>query len=225
MSTRLYNGQIIRNCTLETMLTRLKTIRSKCVELAQSSIANELAKKRTFWFDMDTNYLPFPRQKFEPPFWRLMELLKAEETKVATGTRSGWDFTFTICLIPKGKNLLALHYLENDPGYLNALKEIGFEDYHFQNSTDKPDAISEQEWANRSQDWDEALGNAPPADSGFTFDLVRWDDVSKTLWNHELVLASTPTDESRRFEVALRLAGTDLEPFDDKNTIFSNTQN
>ena len=45
MSTRINHGRIIRNCTLTEMLERLKTIRPRCVELAQSAIAKEIARR------------------------------------------------------------------------------------------------------------------------------------------------------------------------------------
>lgn len=217
MSTRINHGRIIRNCTLTQMLERLKTIRPRCVELAQNAIAKEIAKKRTFWLDMDVNYLPYPRQKYEAPFWRLVEVLKNAQTKTAAGVRSvDWDFTLKVCLIPRGDDLLALHYLENNPGYLDVLKDIGFEDFHYQNSTDRPDSISEQEWDERSDTWNSALGKDVPASVGLTFDLVRWDDAEAALWNPDLILANTPDDDSRRLAVAEHLVGPDIERFDEE---------
>lgn len=217
MSTRINHGHIIRNCTLTEMLERLKAIRPRCVELAQTAIAKEIAKKRTFWLDMDVNYLPFPRQKYDPPFWRLVDVLKSAQARTASGERSVyWDFTLSVCLIPRGGDLLALHYLENNPGFLDALKDIGYEDFHYQNSTDRPDSISADEWEERSVTWDNALGKDVPASVGLTFELVRWDDLQGALWNPELILLNTPDDASRRLAVAECLIGPDIERFDEE---------
>ncbi|MDF9779083.1 hypothetical protein [Pseudomonas baetica] len=226
MSTRINHGRIIRNCTLTEMLERLKTIRPQCVELAQNAIAKKIAKKRTFWLDMDVNYLPFPRQKFESPFWRLIGVLKHERAKTAGGERSvDWDFTLSVCLIPRGDDLLALHYLENNPGFLDVLKGIGFEDFHYQNSTDKPDSISEQEWEERSAIWASALDKDVPASVGLTYEIVRWDDTQDALWNQDLILANTPDDQSRREAVAICLIGTDIERYDEeKHHLFEYVQ-
>lgn len=217
MSTRINHGRIIRNCTLTQMLERLKTIRPRCVELAQVAIAKEIAKKRTFWLDMDVNYLPYPRQKYEAPFWRLVEVLKNAQTKTAAGERSvDWDFTLKVCLIPRGDDLLALHYMENNPGYLDVLKDIGFEDFHYQDSTDRPDSISEQAWDERSNTWASALGKDLPASVGFAFEIVQWDDTQDALWNPDLILANTPDDHSRRQAVAECLIDPDIERYDEE---------
>ncbi|MGF6281954.1 hypothetical protein ABH908_000013 [Pseudomonas frederiksbergensis] len=226
MSTRINHGHIIRNCTLSEMLDRLKTIRPQCVEMAQNAIAKEIAKKRTFWLDMDVNYLPFPRQKFEAPFLRLISVLKDERAKTARGERSvDWDFTLSVCLIPWGDDLLALHYLENNPGFLEVLKGIGFEDFHYQNSTNRPDSISEQDWEERSATWARALDKDVPASVGLTYEIVRWDDAEGALWNTDLILASTPDDQSRREDVAICLIGTDIERYDEeKHHLFKYVQ-
>lgn len=226
MSTRIYHGRIIRNCTLSEMLERLKTIRPRCVDLAQNGIAKQIAKKRTFWLDLDVNYLPYPRKKFDPPFWRLLEVLKHERAKTASGERSvDWDFTLSVCLIPRGDDLLALHYLENNPGFLDALKDIGFEDFHYQDSTDRPDSISKQEWDERSATWTNALGKDVPASVGYTFEIVRWDDTQGALWTPELILAHTPDDHSRRQAIAECLIGPDIERFDEeKHGLFEYAQ-
>ncbi|MGE8063716.1 hypothetical protein ACQKP2_00975, partial [Pseudomonas sp. NPDC089569] len=124
---------------------------------------------------MDVNYLPFPRKEFETPFCRLVGVLKHERAKTAGGERSvDWDFTLSVCLIPWGDDLLALHYLENNPGFLEALKGIGFEDFHYQNSTDRPDSISELDWVERSATWASALDKGVPASVGLTYEIVRW---------------------------------------------------
>jgi hypothetical protein len=222
MSTRINHGRIIRNCTLTEMLERLKAIRPRCVEMAQNAIAKEIAKKRTFWLDMDVNYLPFPRQEFESPFWRLIRVLKQERAKTAGGERSvDWDFTLSVCLIPWGDDLLALHYLENNPGFLDVLKGIGFEDFHYQNSTDRPDSISEQDWEERSTIWAQALGKGVPASVGLSYEIVRWDDAELALWNKDLILANTPDDQSRRHAVAMCLVDPDIERYDlEKHNLF-----
>lgn len=214
MSTNIYHGRIIRNCTLEQALVRLKTIRPKCVELAQQAIAKEIAKKRCLWLDMDQNFHPIPRKEKEQPFWRMLELLKTEKAQVDSGVRSRWDFTLEVCLIPMGNDILCLLFLENNPGYQEALASIGVENYAYQNSTDKPDEISSEEWTSREEAWSKAIGRDVPAAVGFTYQLVHWDDARKALWDRDLVLNSSPDEDHRRYQVALRLVDPDIEPYD-----------
>ena len=82
-------------------------------------MASELAKLRCFWMDMDENYHPILKTTRDSPYWRLRAIRKAEEAKVSKGIRcADWDFTFKVCLIPDGCNLLSLHYIENNPAFL-----------------------------------------------------------------------------------------------------------
>lgn len=67
------------------------------------------------------------------------------------------DPSLTISIIPYKNKLLCQYYTEiND--YIGAIKEIRtFEDYHYQNSSDKPKNITTRQWNKRYNDWNDAL--------------------------------------------------------------------
>lgn len=207
MSTNIYNGRILRNATLSDALARLKKLRSEAVTRAQAAVAQVVADKRYYWADMDQNFIPIPRKEYESFYWRVLDILKQQRIKVeGEGVRSvDWDFTFHVLLIPHHENVLALYYLENNPGFTQMLTQAGFEDYHYQNSTDSPDDIPISDWEARGSAWDEAIPCGVPAHAGLKYEMVTWADIGLTLQNRELILSTRPDDDARRMRVAYNL--------------------
>jgi hypothetical protein len=53
------------------------------------------------------------------------------------------------------------------------LEMVNGKDYHYQNQTDKPDDVSDEEWAERERFWDAVFDIDPiPANVGFTYELI-----------------------------------------------------
>ena len=75
--------------------------------------------------------------------------------------------------------------IENDPNIL---------DYHYQNQTDRPEYITEQEWNQRREDWNQAIGpDYVPSYHGFMVNLFNSDEAF-TLYDNRFEL-SLPTEE------------------------------
>ena len=211
MSTKIHNGLILKGCTLEEALQRLKKIRPACVERAKLATARQVAKKVVYRMDFSENWQALDR-KDRKAVWQITEdFRKAQIAVTGEGIRSTtWDSSLDVCLIPSEGDLLALVYLEQDHGYWDLLKGIGFTDFHYQNSTDKPDAITEEEWSQRSEKWDIAIPRGTvPCNVGVTYHLVTWDDFGEALFNRPLIEAQVPSEESRRKAVAVGL--TEIE--------------
>lgn len=82
-------------------------------------------------------------------------------------------------------NYKARAVIENDPNIL---------DYHYQNQTDRPENISEQEWDQRREDWYKAIGtDYIPSHHGFMVDLFNRDGMF-ALYDNRIDL-SLPTEE------------------------------
>lgn len=80
------------------------------------------------------------------------------------------DYSCSCGVFPMGKNkTLILFYSENNEmtDMWQSLPYIS--EYHYQNSTDKPDYISSKDWNQRRRDWDKALGNDTPRERSFGF--------------------------------------------------------
>lgn len=60
----------------------------------------------------------------------------------------------------------SLDFLDQDPR---------FEDFHYQNSTDKPDAVSEREWAHRRKVWNAIMAKGWNSRQ-LNLDVLSWDN-------------------------------------------------
>lgn len=79
-----------------------------------------------------------------------------------------------------GTRRLAYHYAGNR-AYEKALVELHtdedrpiFADYHYQNQTDIPDDVSDEEWGQRRKDWDALLRSDDPDTDGTFGHLLMW---------------------------------------------------
>lgn len=213
VSTKIYNGMILRGCTLTQVLARLKEIRPACIANMQQAVAGEIGKRVVLYKDMAVNYCAIDQQ--EPDFWTVVDLMRDAKVSVCgMGSREpDWDYSFDICLIPHGGDVLALHYMENNAGYTENLKAAGFEDFHYQDQTDGPETITPEDWDQRRVAWNEALpGRTTPSEAGLTYSLVDWSDIAYVQHLHELWSSKVPTDEQRRQEVAARLTEMEITP-------------
>lgn len=206
MSTKFNNGMILRGSTLSQALARLKGIRPACIASMQDAVAGEIGKRLTFYKDMAMNYRSI--DQVTPNFWTVVDIMR--EAKVSVLGRQSrepdWDYSFEICLIPHGRDVLALHYMENDAGYTDKLKAAGFEDFHYHSQSAGPDSISPEDWDQRRAIWGQVLpGVTAPSEVGLTYCMVAWQDIARVQDMHALWSAKTPTEEQRRNEVAARL--------------------
>jgi len=209
MGTKIYNGMILRDRTLGQALAWLRAIRPDCLANMQTAVASEICKRLVFYKDLAMNYRAID-QKI-PDYWTVVEQIReAKVTTLGTGTRApDWDYTLEVCLITHGADVLVLHYMENNAGYLATLK-TECEDFHYQNQSDRPDSISPEDWERRRQVWNEVLpGVTSPVEVGLTYSLVSWPDIANVQFEQDLVKVQMPTDDQRRQEVAARL--TEME--------------
>ncbi|HFL7937956.1 hypothetical protein IYR97_26115 (plasmid) [Pseudomonas fulva] len=214
MSTKICNGRILRDSSLADALKKLQDIRDEAVRLAHAGVAVQIAERRYYWADMDHNFLPIPRIHYDSFYWRIRKILQDERARVLVeGTRSvDWDYTFEVLLIPFSGHVLSIHYLENDSGFTGLLTQAGFQDFHYQNSTDGPEEIPAAEWRARRDAWNLALPSGILSHAGLKYELVNWDDVTGALNNRELILATKPSDQTRRMNVARNLIDPMPEP-------------
>ena len=213
MSTKIYNGLILRNHSLEQALATLIPIRPACINAGVKATAELFTRELVLQRDLACNYSDL-KTKGDPDFVSdLIASFKSAKKKVLVDGRRDvtWDATFEVCLMPFGGDVLANYFLEQDLGYRQALLDAGFEDFHYQNSTDRPANISDDEWEQRRDTWDALLpGRTAPGDVGVIFQVVTWSDLSEGLVDPELNSAHLPAVDERRKAVSLRL--TELGP-------------
>lgn len=84
-----------------------------------------------------------------------------------------YDFRCQLQLFPMENKILAMYFGNKDIRDLIAGSKY-FIDYHYQNQTDRPGEVSDEEWKQREKDWGEAIGpDYAPANHGFSVDLYH----------------------------------------------------
>lgn len=218
MSSKVYNGWVLKDTTLETGLAICKALRDACLPKAQAAIAKEVAVELAVRADLKANGLEPEKDSIESlmDVWKVLQA--AKEVVLGKNIRKPqWDYAFDLVLIPKDSDLLALVFMENDPGYEQAMTDLGFQDYHYQNQTDKPKDISEEDWEQRRKDWHDCglLQYEAPNTLGFSFAVVNWNDLFNPVMDKALVeeQARLLDPEKRRKRVALEMASETLNPW------------
>lgn len=213
MGTKIYNGLILRNHNLEQALAKLIPIRNTCISAGVAATAKLITHELVLQRDLACNYSDIKTKGDPNIFHGLMgEFREAKKKVLGEGVRDiTWDATFDVCLMPFGGDVLVTYYLEQDLGYRQALLDAGFEDFHYQNSTDRPQGISEDDWELRSSTWNALLpGRTSPRDVGLLFQAVTWDDLYDAFFASDLREALMPAEDERRKAVSMRL--TELGP-------------
>jgi len=126
-----------------------------------------------------------------------------KEREIEQGKRNpAVDFSFGISIIPtKDRKILGIVYTEQQE-FLNMWTAKSFvEDYSYWNNTDKPDNISEEEWKERSETWNNILEDflGVPSMLGFTADCVQKYGMTPIIEN---VISKFPSFEERSSRIA-----------------------
>ena len=199
MSIKIYNGYIIRkNLTLMELNELMNTLRKKwqkkvlrmykklyfekfylysdlyvvnpdtCKKILEANNINLFLQKETFSETLADNLL-----------WSLFDKI-AKVT--ASGKYSPYNLSAQLQLLPLQDKLMILSFgnSEIDDLIQDVSASMGIEEYHYQNQTDKPEKISEEEWKRRYQDWKTAMPTWIPGEFGFSVKLFseNWLPIS-----------------------------------------------
>lgn len=186
MSIKIYNGYILdQNYSLRELNNLFIGLRKKIQVEANKSYLELVLNRCVYMQDMITY---FGKEKAgqmlrqEDSLFNgtsLMDGWTFVERKVMEASKSDkrnfrYNFQSEVQILPI-ENKILLMYFGNDKDELLQIFECEpyILEYHYQNQTDKPDNISEEEWEERENDWDAALPSWIPNDTGFTVQLVN----------------------------------------------------
>lgn len=172
MSTKIYNGVRFKISTLELLLDKFKLLQKQLMKTAITEECKVLARLATRRLDLAT----ITGQEDANPFYSAAEELSERQRRVKiTGQRDpSVDFSFSVVAIPTDHLILGTFYSENEVLVEMFSKQNWVEDYHYQDSTDKPSEISQFEWETREKTWKKFLNiNAPTMYSGFTYTMTE----------------------------------------------------
>lgn len=167
MSTKLYDGLKLKDPTADIFeLTPLiaAAIRAAFGEAARSLVGGELIA----YCDAPSSWPEDTSRGY--PIFDVETAWKQQQNKLGSHHALNDPLRFSMVFGKSSAgNLLAYPYYR-EPIYREALEALGlFEDYHYQNQSDQPEEISEDDWAQRSAEWDSLI--APDGSFG---DLPLW---------------------------------------------------
>lgn len=218
MSTKINHGRIMRNANLEQALAALAKARPEFVREARKAVASVIARKLAFGRDLAENISLLDEDRNRWTRERISEQFEQAYRNQDEWTKSiSWDFTFSVSVVPHGGNVLMLTFGANHPQFKSLIEQAGFTDYHYQNFTDRPDKISESEWAARATAWEEALPTGRAVDVAFEFHLATWFDLLTVRYDSALIRSCKPSEQQRRQYVAQHL--TEIEEFRGSSTV------
>lgn len=156
MSTKIYNGVVCKSNSMEEILQKFIKIREEAVKKHNEQLTvDELV------FFIEQNGL---KDK------HVYDIYNRLEENISNRCRNIFDinFNFSIVLFPYKKKIYGIYFTDNAKEDYELISDL-FDDYHYQDQCDKPEHISEEEWEERYNVWDELLGYDRISSRGFLY--------------------------------------------------------
>jgi hypothetical protein len=173
MSTKLYNGIKFKSNNMREVLDQLMSIKKRA-----NDIAIDLLDDRSLALFIDTNNL-LDKNKWEIT----REVIDALDSS----NHNRWKFKprlyFSVVVYPTKEGDIYGYYFDSDKQEFNDLLKPFYTDFHYQNQTDPPTDVSEEEWKFRELKWDELLPGDKFSDSGLQYDIVTGETLD--IWDLE----------------------------------------
>jgi len=166
MSTKLYNGIKFKSNNIKEVLDQLISVKETAKKIAIDSISD-----RELSLFIATNKL-----LDKDCFTITRELIEA----VDSNSYNKWSFVprlhFSVVIYPTKEGDIYGYYFDSNKKEFRDLIEPFYTDFHYQNQTDPPTDVTEEEWDFRREKWDELI-DYKFKDTGLTYELVTGDDL------------------------------------------------
>jgi len=100
---------------------------------------------------------------------RVKEQIEKAEKSENRSESYGYDLSISIDLFKVGNKVIGLYHSVDQKLIKGLLRDKNLKDYHYQNSTDRPEDISQKEWKQREKDWDFVVDAPHRNNLRFTF--------------------------------------------------------
>lgn len=187
MSLKIYNGYIFdKEYSLQDLSLRMKHLRLIVNKEVKKQIYQIVINEFSYYYNYSKLHdIDHIQKKMEDSLkldkeilrcliekkWSLMYMYIMLRTKekvsdisalqsvalVPLCDKYNYDFRCSLHIYPLRKKLLALYIGRDNLQNLISIQPY-LSDYHYQDQTDKPEKISDEEWELRKQDWEEAIG-------------------------------------------------------------------
>ena len=171
MSTKIYNGYISK-LSLEQLLKKFVPLVPKFDEIKKNLYYKSLAAEVTEVIDK-RNYEKIECNQYEI----FKEVNRKHENNIRKAildqSRQDNDYSCSCSVFPMGKDKTLILFYSECSKMTDVWELLPYiSEYHYQNSTDKPDYISSKDWNQRCRDWDKAIGNDTPRERAFSFQFT-----------------------------------------------------
>jgi hypothetical protein len=143
-----------------------------------NDIAIDLLDDRSLALFIDTNNL------LDKDKW---EITREVIDALDSSNHNRWKFKprlhFSVVVYPTKEGDIYGYYFDSDKKEFYDLLKPFYTDFYYQNQTDPPTDVSEEEWKFRELKWDELLPGDEFSDSGLKYDIVTGETLD--IWDLE----------------------------------------
>lgn len=180
MSLKIYNGIKFKSRNLPEIISQLYAIKEQAKMNSNDYLMND--GRRIVHLMIKNKIIDnfediFTKEFASDDYWDVDRL-------IAASLDSRWrdrmepNFNFSVCVIPwTDGNVYGIYYdddIEENRALLNDIAD----EYHYQNQTDQPDDIDDEEWGERRNVWNEIFDKyCSPNDAGFIYEIVTSSDL------------------------------------------------
>lgn len=178
MSTKIYDGLRMTDIpTLNVLRTRIQKLRIQAYEIIERLVLRRVAENCSKYVDqiaLGEKVSALTSSYDMSIVGTVINTVEERHMAVEKTKRRDpeCDFHFEICIIPIKDKVLILPYTEQIE-LMNLIKNQKYiKSYGYWNNTDPDDEVSDEEWEQREEDWNDALpGIGIPSENGFTVQL------------------------------------------------------
>jgi len=162
MSTKIYNGMKFLSRDWKEVLDQLSSIKSKAIEIGNDSVRVG-----------DIELFITSNKLLDKKEWDIFNSIQRSNHLDCFAIQ----INFSVILYPTKEGDIYGYYFNSIPKYENLLKPF-YTEFCYYDNTDQPDYLTEDEWYDRGEKWDELVPNRY-IDSGFQFTIVSQDDLDR----------------------------------------------
>ena len=176
MSLKVYNGIKFKSKDMQEIVKSLHNIRKQAID---NSI--EYAKNNPDDFVLTIVDSIEDAFKLNVDDYKInLECQKKVQASLEKSWRTVKDpnFLFSVVIIPWEDEYYGCVYDDQISANRALLKDI-VDDFHYQNQTDQPEDINDEEWSEREQIWNDIFDEYfTPGEAGPTYEIVKSDDFT-----------------------------------------------
>lgn len=216
MSTKIYTGFELqltpeeRPHPLTALMARTARFRTLILPLAHTALNQWFVRQLFYQFDHEQFFQtlsnsPKPQSPYDAAY---SEYHKGHDN-LRNGRRAPEiDMNFEVTYFPYQNRIFGIYYSENRTFSTLWMAQPGMDDYHYQNSTDRPDTISETAWTARRLVWDTIFDrpDATPALRGLSTTILPQSLSPEFGTFRDTYLKYAPPFDTRTREIGYQIA-------------------